>query len=460
MSLPPLFLNVTNPEQLTHGSSPSYSLQAQSMTIGSGTVDWKLYDAFGSVKGQHACIQVLDGKYVMIDLCGKTYINRHADPLGRMEVVAINDGDQIRIGKYRVEVMIDEDGYAKSIGVDHIRKLDLGQLFTKENELDRLTRSLDYKQLGGEKNEETSNPLNDLLEKPKTANALSVLLKGQEDEDTIARRHPVLADTHEVLSTSLASVADVGNSMQEAISLPSYEHLRPSEKKVTQTMDIQTGAHVQQAVDNTIDAKTSISDSEFQASHLTNAPLTAAMELASEPMEPTQAHQFSGDVGLAVKAAIEGLLALYQAEQNGPANISLLGRSYHPIEDNPLRMGMDYGETSQRLFSTKRSAVYLSPEAAIAESMASIKNNQAAIVTAIQQGLWQVLEALSPQNLEGRFASYRKADGESVDAWEMYKKYFEELMSSRQSGLEKMFWEVFEQNYDRAMRGNSERVSS
>lgn len=459
MSLPPLFLNVTNPEQLTHGSSPSYRLQTQSMTIGSGTVDWKLYDAFGSVKGQHACIQVLDGKYVMIDLCGNTYINRHADPLGRMEVVAINDGDQIRIGKYRVEVMIDEDGYAKSIGVDHIRKLDLDQLFTKENELDRLTRGFEHKQLGGEKSEDTSNPLNDLLEKPKTVDALSVLLKGKEDEDTIARRDPILADTHEVRSTSV-SVADVGNSIQEAISLPSHEHLRPSEKKVTQIMDIQTGAQVQPAVDNTIDNKTSISDTEFQASHLTNAPLTAAMELTSEPMEPTQAHQFSGDVGLAIKAAIEGLLALYQAEQNGPANISLLGRSYHPIEDNPLRMGMDYSETSRRLFSTNRSAVYLSPEAAITESMASIKNNQAAIVTAIQQGLWQVLEALSPQNLERRFASYRKADGESVDSWEMYKKYFEELMSSRQSGLEKMFWEVFEQNYDRAMRGNSTSVPS
>ncbi len=460
MPLPPLFLNVTNPEQLTHGSSPAYSLQEQSMTIGSGAADWRLYDAFGSVKAQHACIQVLDGKYVMIDLCGNTYINRHTDPLGKMEVVAINDGDQIRIGKYRVEVMIDEDGYAKSIGVDHIRKLDLGQLFTKENELDRLTRTAGYKQLSDKKTEDTSNPLNELLEKPKTVDALAALLKGQEDEDTIARRHPILADTNEALSISLASVADVGNSMQEAISLPSYEHLRPSEKKVTQTMDIQTGAHVQQAVDNTIEAKTSISDTEFQASHLTNAPLTAAMELASEPMEAAQAHQFSGDVGLAVKAAVEGLLALYQAEQNGPANISLLGRSYHPIEDNPLRMGMDYSETARRLFSTQRSAVYLSPEAAITESMASIKNNQAAIVTAVQQGLWQVLEALSPQNLERRFASYRKENGQSVDSWDMYKKYFEELMSSRQSGLEKMFWEVFEQNYDRAMRGDSQRELS
>jgi len=34
----------------------------------------------------------------------------------------------------------------------------------------------------------------------------------------------------------------------------------------------------------------------------------------------------------------------------------------------------------------------------------------------------------------------------------MYGHYFDELMSSRQQGFDRMFWEVFDQAYDRAMR--------
>lgn len=34
----------------------------------------------------------------------------------------------------------------------------------------------------------------------------------------------------------------------------------------------------------------------------------------------------------------------------------------------------------------------------------------------------------------------------------MYKNYYEELTSKRQYGFEKLFWEVYSQAYDKALR--------
>ena len=41
-------------------------------------------------------------------------------------------------------------------------------------------------------------------------------------------------------------------------------------------------------------------------------------------------------------------------------------------------------------------------------------------------------------------------------AWGMYTHYYDELASARQRGFEKLFWEVFEQAYDRALRVEAE----
>jgi len=447
MSLAPLFLSVSNPAQLTHGSLPIFGPVRQSIMIGSGNVDWPLYDVFGSVKECHSCVQVIDGQYVMIDMCGETYINEHVDPLGKMEVVALNDSDRIRIGKYIIEVMIDEGHYAESMGLSHIRKLDLGELFTAENELDRLTRDVNIQTNTALEPKVEKNVLTEWLADVGQENALSVLLTEEKEDDGIASLSPMLAIPDKPVANHSATAVDLGNSIREVI------NVTPSEKKVNQTMDMQK---------ETLEKHESIPSSQdtFTSSHLTNAPLSQAMDLSIETMNTQQANQFSAEVGRALKAAVEGLLALYQSQSTSPQNIDLLGRSYHPIEDNPLRMGKTYSETMRYLFSAERSPVYLSPEAAINETMDNMKNHQDATAKGIQQGLWQVLEALSPQRLEARFLSYQNEKTAANDPWEMYKKYFDELMSNRQQGLEKMFWEVFEQNYDRSMRENMKRESS
>lgn len=190
--------------------------------------------------------------------------------------------------------------------------------------------------------------------------------------------------------------------------------------------------------------------------HLASGPLFNALGVPLENIETAQAHQLIQEAGHTLRAAIQALLQLYQADRDNPLQLSLLGRSYQAIEDNPLRMNLNYDDTVQALFSGERSRVHLSPARAVEESLQSINKSQQALVSAIQESLQQVLQALSPEHLAARFADYqRHHTGQAAtdaDHWQLYCDYFTELTSHRQSGLEKMFWEVFSQTYDRHMR--------
>jgi type VI secretion system protein ImpI len=71
--------------------------------------------------------------------------------------------------------------------------------------------------------------------------------------------------------------------------------------------------------------------------------------------------------------------------------------------------------------------------------------------------LGQIVQAFSPETLMKRFERYRRSyeipeQNQNAWAWEMYQSYYRELTSDRQQGFEKLFWEVFDQAYDRLLR--------
>ncbi|MEL6711107.1 MAG: FHA domain-containing protein [Pseudomonadota bacterium] len=133
---PRLYLCVDNPEALEHGSLPNYRPQQTGATIGSQGADWHLYDSAGSVAASHAAIRWLQGRYVLVDLCGATYINADPtrdDPLGKLKLVALRDGDRLKLGKYCISVhletpLLDTQAY----GADHLRELNLGSLLGRD----------------------------------------------------------------------------------------------------------------------------------------------------------------------------------------------------------------------------------------------------------------------------------------------------------------------------------------
>ena len=434
-----VFLRVENPQLLEQGSLPKFSLSARAATIGSGSADWRLHDATGGVSAMHAALQIIDGRYSLVDLCGKTYINDHCDPLGKNQIVALSDGDRIGVGKYRIGVHIDEEAGLLPHGVSHLREVGVDQLvdpnrqeknalfsplsgrLEHHNDVDRAPRAMQQFEGSGQSGLDPLFYLDEKTDKPQGMDFIA--------NATVDRSHD---QTQSV---------DLTGTIRESLSL--YQH--------------QAGESLMTSENNTQTVSQPAGYASNQVDHIVSAPLLNSLGLQLEKVDTEQAHYLLNEVGAALKAAIIGLLTLYRDERQRSVDLSLLGRSYQLIEDNPLRLGADYAETVKAMFSKDKSQVHLSAPFAIEESFKNIQKNQDALLKAVQEALMHILKAFAPSALEARFSRYQQNQAVDVGgdawAWQMYKHYFNELDSSRQSGLEKLFWEVFEQAYDRQMRG-------
>lgn len=191
--------------------------------------------------------------------------------------------------------------------------------------------------------------------------------------------------------------------------------------------------------------------SDMAQYHLAVTPLLRGMDCPLTINNSQDADEFLEEAGRALQAAIKGLLNLQQ-QQN-----SLSDRHLRPLEDNPLRLDMDYATALNVMFAEGKSPVHLAAPAAIAESLRNIRHHEEANKAAICEALRVMLDAFSPQNLLRRFVQYRRSHElrQSLDdagAWQMYSHYYDELASSRQQGFEMLFNEVYAQVYDRVLR--------
>ncbi|MGO2321442.1 type VI secretion system-associated FHA domain protein [Vibrio casei] len=154
-----------------------------------------------------------------------------------------------------------------------------------------------------------------------------------------------------------------------------------------------------------------------------------------------------------LKASIEGLVSIHSRQDS---YFHLLNRSFQPIQDNPLQMGLSVNETEKLMFGQNKSLFHLDPAQAISTSLQSIENHSERIHQSTTIALKYILNELSPDVLLKRFQTYKKNAPDNVDsdawAWKMYQSYFSELTSGRQKGFEKQFWEVLERSYDSIQR--------
>lgn len=199
------------------------------------------------------------------------------------------------------------------------------------------------------------------------------------------------------------------------------------------------------------DAPDTATEVDMARQHVAVTPLMRGLDCALPLRDSQDASDFLEEVGRAVQATVKGLLRL-QHQQN-----SLSDKHLRPLEDNPLRLDLDYDTALSVLFAEGKSPVHLSAPSAIAESLRNVRHHEEANKTAIVEALRIMLEAFSPASLMRRFALYRRSHEQRQEmndawAWQMYCNYYDELASDRQQGFEMLFNEVYAQVYDRVLR--------
>jgi type VI secretion system protein ImpI len=446
-----LVFHIMNPANIEGGTLPRYSFDHLGGTIGSQGANWLLNDYSGSIASIHAEIRVEHGQFCLIDRSGQTYINGNSEPMGLNRIIQLTDGDHLLMGKYKVQVQFNNES---SRHIERPQDIAIAEL------LDPMT--------GRRESEYLMNlqPLLAEYKEPQEAKEPLAAL-GHSRADQQDNRDPLSAfaeqnkqHANKPLAEQMVNLgigerhftpADFTETTREAIPVQFNQSTAGETPVMSSTPNNSNPAN-----DYTMsDLEQQLSDKP-ELDHIVLAPLLRGMQTTLETMDTQQAHDFLLETGQTLKAMIDGLQNLYDKDRKQDRNLDLLTRNFQPIEDNPLRLRQSYSDTVDSLFSPDRSKVHLSPPAAVKESLAMMDHHQHAILEAIGESLDSLLKAFNPDILKRRFSNYAKVGDENIQddawAWQMYTHYYSELISSRQVGFEKLFWEVFEQAYDRSMR--------
>lgn len=472
-------LVVANAQTLESGLSAQIRFVETGGTIGSSAMaSWRLKDRMARVYDVHCEILVVDGAFCVRDECGQTFVNGTEMPLGKGQLARLAHKDEMQIGPYQVRVLTGEEGDVDTGHIDTLFDSNHTDLLAHANEPVDVEPEL----------EDASAPIDPLVEleaKSSSQGANWLLDDGPSAQDTetdslvskknLVEKRPSFtpqADSEDVMSASvrLKRIFGFGQKKQrdsryhsdETVqSAPRVETAPQTPSKLTDSetkpMDEKELGLLEQEVAKSLSSDAPSSREEGgHGQHLLTGPMLEGLGVrVTNEQDVQRMHFLSQEMGQSLQACLKGLLALH--EQAAEGRFGTMNRNLQPIEDNPLRLGLSYEETVRTMYDADKSLVHLSAPAAIAESLKNVRDHNEATQDAIAEALDQILNAFSPDVLLRRFQHCRRntdahEEGESAWAWEMYCNYYKELTSNRQQGFSKLFWEIFEQVYDKRIR--------
>ncbi|MDX3985234.1 MAG: type VI secretion system-associated FHA domain protein TagH [Achromobacter sp.] len=454
-SLTALALVVANPGSLIHGSKPRHSFDAAGGTIGGRGADWTLPDKSGRVDPIHSEIVYRDAAFCVVDRSGQTRVNDADAPLGKMVAAKLRDGDVLHIGPYHITVHLNHPHQELLDPARHLAQYGVGEILEGESS------GHDDLPAGSYVFEQDAAPAPVdadflALSTPFDARADSDPLRALDAAERAAASPPVVMEPWDVRrgGSAAPTQADLATTRFEAVTgSPVTGSPLPFPGEVSMPKSLHKPSPQPYRLNN----RQAMVGDPTEAAEL----LMQGLEVPLGPLDAQAGQALLHEAGQALNAAIRGIARVYAEQSDAAQPRRLLGRSLQPIEDNPLRLGLSYPDTVRAMFATDRSVVHLSPKAAVDESLAQLHAHHGAVTLAIQAGLDAVLRSLAPALLLQRFNRYRPdqasdAGGGDGWAWGMYTHYYAELASTRQRGFEKLFWDVFEQAYDRVLRAEAE----
>ncbi|WED24553.1 type VI secretion system-associated FHA domain protein TagH [Vibrio sp. JC009] len=427
-----LTMYVMNVQELGAGLCAHSQWSGERGVVGSQhTAFWLLKDKGNQIKPEHCELVLCDGEYCLKDISGETFINSSHMPLGIGNMVKLSHKDELKIGPYIIRVLL---------GQDYEHESHQGSLLNLVGDkgADSLLADAEHGDLCECVHVSTTEPARDI-------DPLAV----------IERDRAIMAQESSDVSENQLLAGEQSRSELE------YTPQADSGAEISSFMDlskIQPGSSKELLVNKT---KLDLLEQEMASgsagcNHLLSAPIFDGLGVRLEQANDVQDIQLlSSELGQSLKVCISGLLGLHQDFSSG--RFGSINKNLQPIEDNPLRMGKSYQETVQTMFGAEKSQVHLSAPSALEESIKNISEHNEAVQYAISEALSYLLTRFSPEILLRRFNQYERenrghANSSESWPWQMYCNYYQELTSNHQQGFEKLFWEIFEQAYDRKIR--------
>lgn len=414
-----LQLKIRNTEALQSGNTRDHVFERLGGTLGSNqNAEWQIQDLYKSVSAVHAQIEYNDSEYFIKPLGDKLFINRSEISLNSKSV-KLQHGDEIRVGNLvmlvriadSLEFLLDDPLDKSPEQIISMREISVNDMLKTDNP------------------NEASYHFDDDLSASQANEVIDPLKAIEKDsQDELTRFYNSIPNNQQQVSTRTSSLIDYNaNAEQGNVLDNSFIDVPRFESKLYD--------------DNTF---------SMEKINLSLVPFLRGLGIGLDISNTDEANLLLEELGETLKATVEGLLKLNHSKA------VLKNKNLRPIEDNPLRLNQNYADTMDLLFSEQPCTVYLSAPAAVKESLENVAIHNQASEVATKFALSAMLDAFSPEQLTNRFEIYRNSrrvkEHDGTWFWNMYCSYYKELSSNRQQGFEKLFWEHYEQEYDRQLR--------
>ncbi|SUB81846.1 Uncharacterized conserved protein, contains FHA domain [Pragia fontium] len=399
-----LTLQILNHECLASGKHGNTLIDQEGATIGSNADNfWSIQNQRGQIEPLHAKVDMVDSHFCISAYAPGLYLN-DVDLFAKAKPVRLQHGDIMKLSDFKIKVQVNPNGtlYQDPLSI------------RPENIISN-----------------HHDPINEILSKKVDS--------VEEYSLTELQQTPVLSS----LPLDPMKVLDAAQ--------PTTQFTINKVPPVVTTQNV-----LEQSIRLEGQSNNDFTPLDNDLNHLAINPLFQGLQHSINLKDSKEAYDLLEEIGHSIKSVVEGLSSLHAA------NLYSSDKHLRPIEDNPLHLNLSYDEMLKLLYSTEKCPVHLSAPSAFAESLCQIRLHHTANQRAISEALAALLQAFSPQALITRFLRYRRASEKSTPdgswAWEMYSSYFDELTSNRQQGFEKLFWEIYEQSYDRHIRQLQQEV--
>ena len=158
--------------------------------------------------------------------------------------------------------------------------------------------------------------------------------------------------------------------------------------------------------------------------------------------------------GTLLRQCLQGLVSNAQARASLKNEFRLDMTLVNPRANNPIKFSAHGDQVVRHLLSREQGS-FLSVEDAVEECNEDFQHHQLAMMAGMQQAFMELMQQLSPDELERRFERIRnkglRLAGKGTRYWEAYREFHQELQEEDDI-FASLFMEPFARAYDEQIK--------
>jgi len=490
----------------------THTFAQQGGTIGRGSDnDWIIEDDECFISSKHSQISFENGQYYLTDLSTNgTFANGAAEPIGKGNMLKLNDGDKFSLGDYEFLVSawqaeavssaaINQGPFSDStppfqqpvVEQEKINSIQASNFSFEQNTLDDSFASsvpghvagtealfspdpvqtdplaaldnarhlpemgaFDTHSFSTTTHSDQADPMQHSVNWPEAKVETGVIpedwesdIFGNDNKTHATNEIPFEASPEPVASVDKKSALEKAN---EKI-LAEIEILKKQAQRQALKEQIAKNTQAQKVDDNDGQQTTPIN----RSASYNEESLISILGLDAHNLSDEKVIEINQVVGEIVRETISGMMQVLSSRSTIKNEFRMNVTTIQPVENNPLKFSANVDDAIENMF-VKDGNSYKKPVEAIKEGFEGIAEHQVAILAGIRTAFKGVLNRFDPNVLEQRFDKFNKPGlipgMKNGKNWEAYTHYYNELIDDMDNSFQHLFGYEFVQAYEEQLQ--------